>query len=78
MTLEELRVRLPSPKDPPECLVALDPGETTGACVFYGTNMKHAEQLHTGDMTTAPQVVWNFLKQWEPDVIIIEDYRVYQ
>jgi hypothetical protein len=82
MTFEELFHRIPNRKlmhfKPPERMVSLDPGETTGACVFHGLKLAHAEQLPTGDMTHAPRVMNDFLNKWKPQLLIMEDYRVYQ
>jgi len=58
-------------------VLALDPGETTGACLFVGPNLSEARQLATGLMPLAAVAVSNYIQLLEPDVVVIEDYRVY-
>jgi hypothetical protein len=64
-------------------ILAFDPGETTGACNFYGAELKEAVQLPTGLMPTAAVAVRNWINQYteetgfKPDAIVIENYRVY-
>lgn len=83
MTFEELYNRLPSAgkqsiQGLPKRLVALDPGETTGACVFAGLELVHATQINTSDMTHAPRAINAFLNAQAPTVLVIENYQVYQ
>jgi hypothetical protein len=66
-------------------VIGLDPGETTGACVFDGPNLVDARQLATGLMPQAAFEVWRYVHTWIYDgilrscqeVVVIEDYRVY-
>lgn len=68
----------PSPVTSEEfCIVGLDPGETTGACVFDGTSLVKAEQLKTKSMPEAAIIVQEFLNSQMPDLIVMEEYRVY-
>jgi len=66
-------------KDSKQRVLALDPGETTGACVFEGPDLLDARQLTTGLMPQAAWEVWKYIRTYRtPDlVVVIEDYRVY-
>lgn len=60
-------------------VIGLDPGETTGACVFDGPNLIDARQLPTGLMPSAAYEVWKYVSTFQVSsaVLVIEDYRVY-
>jgi hypothetical protein len=60
-------------------VLALDPGETTGACVFDGPDLIDARQLSTGLMPDAAYTVYEYLSMFRTSnaVVVIEDYRVY-
>lgn len=58
-------------------VLGLDPGQTTGACVFIGSDLIDARQLATGLMPDAARTVELYIEEWKPDVITMEDYRVY-
>lgn len=71
-------------------VLALDPGETTGACVFEGHKLVDARQLQTGLMPLAAVSVRQYIRNWhikvcgDPDInpsvvdtVVTEDYRVY-
>jgi len=58
-------------------VMGLDPGQTTGACVFSGSSLLDACQLPTSLMPYAPGFVRDYISLWTPDVIIMEDYRIY-
>lgn len=74
-------------KDSKHRVLALDPGETTGACLFEGSRLIDARQLSTGLMPLAAQTVVDYfnggsiplrpLLTGPIDMIVIEDYRVY-
>lgn len=58
-------------------VMGLDPGQTTGACVFVGPTILDHCQLPTGLMPEAPAHIRDYIAKWTPDVIVMEDYRVY-
>ena len=72
-------------------LLAIDPGETTGMVLFrYACDSSplrltgyHPEILDHGDIPTpdladAALCLSSLLPKYKPDVIVVEDYRVYQ
>lgn len=59
-------------------VVGLDPGETTGVCVFTGVSMTTVGQISTGQMPLAASRLREFILGHDPDVVVIEDYRVYK
>jgi hypothetical protein len=77
MTFEELHSRLPSPKEPPDVLLALDPGETTGYCVFHKLALAEAGQLNTTDIDVGITRLRDTLVRVRPNVIVLENYQVY-
>lgn len=63
-------------------LVAIDPGETTGACCFYGGEIFDARQLVTKNLTRGIISIGSYLRHIDrelgfPNLIVCEDYRVY-
>lgn len=64
-------------------VLALDPGETTGACVFHGPKLHDSCQLPTGLMPTAAITVRTYIqgnhhRDFGPiDAVVMESYRVY-
>ncbi len=77
---ELLLKRRPGDWRVPKTLVALDPGETTGWASFnYGTLEKQGElKIETFPDTRIDGInIWNFLDTWNPDVVVIEGYRIY-
>lgn len=61
-------------------LLALDPGHTTGWCVFEGTSLKHSGQIETddSDLGKALERITGLFLSYNPTVCIFEDYRVYK
>jgi hypothetical protein len=58
-------------------VLGLDPGETTGACVFEGSKLLKVLQLPTKTVPSGGQLARQFIEEWEPDVVVMEMYRVY-
>lgn len=65
-------------------VLALDPGETTGACLFEGSKLVDARQLATGLMPHAAVDVRHYISgslfpraDNQEIHVVIEDYRVY-
>jgi hypothetical protein len=69
----------------PLSITALDPGETTGACAMGRDamtldsipNLKHAGHLDTDDMDKAVKALTEYFDVFTPQVVVIEDYRIY-
>lgn len=57
--------------------VGIDPGQTTGACTFRGDELIDAQQIPSGLMPTAAVAVWDYVLKASPDIIVVEDYRIY-
>jgi hypothetical protein len=69
-------------KDSQVRVLALDPGETTGACVFVGPNLTDARQLQTGLMPIAAITIREYIEYYHRNAgplaaVVVEDYRVY-
>ena len=63
--------------NPPEVLIAVDPGETTGYAVFIDTRLDHYAQVSADDIWGAAKWLETFIKKYNPKVVVVEDYRVY-
>ena len=64
----------------PKVLLALDPGETTGCCVFIDGNVSEFRQLSTVNKKTRDYewgIIEDFIDEISPDAVIIENYRIY-
>ena len=64
----------------PKVLLALDPGETTGCCVFVDGNVSEFRQLATVNKKTRGyewSMIEEFIDEINPDAVIIENYRIY-
>lgn len=60
---------------PPERLLAIDPGETTGWCLFNGLKLHTFSQLATKE--EGYEAVLKLFAEERPDVVVVENYRVY-
>lgn len=84
MTYEELLKRYrKGAYTPPECLLCLDPGFTTGVAVFRHGHLAHWEQVTTiVTINDKSKVNWSnvelLMVKYEPTAIICEDYKIYQ
>lgn len=61
----------------PFCLLALDPGETTGVAVFEGYALRKALQLNTSEMGLGLDRLENLFAEEKPTHVAIENYQVY-
>ena len=83
MTFEELLLKHRGVDyTPPETLLCLDPGFTTGVAVFTNGKLTHWEQVTTiTDYKTTPHLQWDNLldlfARIKPTKIVCEDYRIY-
>lgn len=59
-------------------VVAIDPGETTGVCVFKGTELVKAGQINTKNIPEDAVTLCNWISDQTPNVLVVEDYRVYK
>ena len=64
----------------PGTLLAFDPGETTGCCVFKDGKPVEFRQLPTVNKKTRDyewSIIEEFIDEIKPDAVIIENYRIY-
>lgn len=61
----------------PKCLLALDPGETTGWAVFKDGVLANYGQLPTHTVEASVPIIMNLLEEYEPTKLVYEDYKVY-
>jgi len=62
----------------PMKVLGVDPGETTGVAFFQGVQLGAYGQLATKLFPTAPVILCDFIRKMAPDIVVIEDYRVYK
>ena len=72
MTFDELLKRYRPEYKPPELLLAIDPGETTG----YATFVK-GKYFHSGIIQFSATYDWQLLFATTPDIVVCEEYRIY-
>lgn len=81
MTFHDLLVAQRGPSFPETVLglrtVGIDPGETTGICVFEGIQLLHSDQLPTGEVPKGAARITSFLLSWKCNMAVMEEYRVY-
>ncbi len=83
MDFSELATQLRAQKKLPEIEVGthtlcFDPGHTTGYAVFHRFNLFACGEIDTNDMTKSTHEVELLISEHCPDMIVIEDYRVYK
>lgn len=61
----------------PPVIVGIDPGETSGLCVFQGSEMIDASQIHGKTVVEAFTGIRHYMSTVEADFVVMEDYRVY-
>jgi len=59
-------------------VLSFDPGETTGVAYFRGFRLASTEQLNTSHPDIALKAITNYCDGCPCDVVVMEDYRVYQ
>ena len=83
MNFSELATQLREQKGLPEIHAAhstlcFDPGHTTGWAAFNHFHLKDSGEIDTNDITKATHEVELLISEFRPDMIVIEDYRVYK
>jgi hypothetical protein len=58
--------------------LCFDPGHTTGWAAFSQFDLISSGEIDTDDMSKATHEVELLISEYQPDVIVIEDYRVYK
>ena len=59
-------------------LMSFDPGHTTGWSVFVQYELAETGEIDTSDIPLAVVGVNNLIEEYNPHVIVLEDYRVYR
>jgi hypothetical protein len=59
-------------------IIGLDPGQTTGACLFQGSILLDARQIESGLMPQAAENVGAYIYHNKPDIVVMENYKVYE
>lgn len=62
---------------PPKTLLALDPGETTGAAVYTDGILTGYDQLDTKDINKSTDIILKAIQEIKPNIVVYEDYKVY-
>lgn len=62
---------------PPERLLALDPGETTGYAYFHRGQLVESGQLSTQYVKTSIKPLSDFFDAHSTSLVVFEDYRIY-
>lgn len=81
MTFEELCIMYKS-EAPPEVLLAFDPGETTGWCVFNGRRLQAFGQINGIDVPDCALKIGELMAEWADCTndlqVVYEEYRPYR
>ena len=79
LTYNELLQRIRGDKKIPERLLCLDPGKTTGWCLFEQGKLTRWGQVDNcyDDNNIDATGLLNLFQEVNPDFIVYEDYRVY-
>ena len=63
---------------PDTITLCFDPGHTTGFATFCGINLVESGELVTKPIDIAVRSMERIFNHFEPDIVVIEDYRVYK
>lgn len=61
----------------PKCLIALDPGETTGWALFHDARLTDCGELPTHTIKKSLDLLTALFDKHNPERIVYEDYRIY-
>ncbi len=83
MNFSELAIKLRDQKGLPEipttyATLCFDPGHTTGWAIFHRFSLIDSGEIDTNDIEEATINIELLISEHQPDVIVIEDYRVYK
>lgn len=83
MEFEELVVKAHVQKGTPSVpqhfvTLCFDPGHTTGWAAFQGFELVKSGQIDTTSVENAASEVARLIKEYPPDLVVMEDYRVYK
>ncbi len=74
-----IRAQKNLPEIPPHYnTLCFDPGHTTGWAHYQGFTLGKSGEIDTDDITKATMEVELLISEFAPDMIVIEDYRVYK
>lgn len=68
---------VPEPKRFQGVLLALDPGETTGWCVFQASKMLASGQIVSATVEQGTDQIEALILKHKPEYMVYEDYKVY-
>ncbi len=60
------------------CVLAFDPGHTTGWAVFRSAKLWHWGEIDTTSIQAATKSVGSLIELHEPETVVMEDYRIYK
>lgn len=63
---------------PDTTILCFDPGHTTGFAIFQGLDLIESGELVTKPIDAAVRNVERMFNHCEPDIVVMEDYRVYK
>ncbi len=83
MDFSELATQIRAQKGLPEIpdtytTLCFDPGHTTGWAVFHKFNLMDSGEISTQSIEEATHEVELLISEYQPSMIVIEDYRVYR
>jgi len=61
--------------------IGIDPGATTGVVTYINQEVTNKSQLDTGkgeDYVKQVKSIFDYLNEYNPDIIVCEDYRIYE
>ena len=64
--------------DDQQITLCFDPGHTTGFAVFHGTDLFESGEVRTEPIEVGVREIERLISSYEPDIVVMEDYRVYQ